>query len=86
MDDHEHPVAELARIYDIHELLFGKTQRWLDVDDALRAELTDRLAQLGYEGELEDAFVAWAGTANLEERVDGVERIDPVVLEQLRKT
>ena len=27
----------------------------------------------------------WAGTENLEERVDGIERIDPVVLEALRK-
>ena len=27
---------------------------------------------------------AWAGTENLEERVDGVERIDPVVLAELR--
>jgi uncharacterized Ntn-hydrolase superfamily protein len=86
VDDHEHPVTELARIYDIHELLFGKTQRWLDVDDVLRAELTDRLAKLGYEGELEDAFVAWAGTENLEERIDGVARIDAIVLEQLRRS
>ena len=29
-------------------------------------------------------FAAWAGTENLEERVDGVERIDPVVLAELR--
>ena len=27
----------------------------------------------------------WAGAANLEERVDGVARIDPIVLEALRK-
>ena len=32
-----------------------------------------------------DAFNAWAGKENLEERVDGVERIDPVVLEELRR-
>ena len=37
------------------------------------------------DGRLHDAFAAWAGTENLEERVDGVERIDPVVLEELRK-
>ena len=39
---------------------------------------------LGYDGELEQAFDAWAGIENLEERVDGVRRIDPVVLAELR--
>ena len=41
--------------------------------------------RLGYDGELDRAFNDWAGTENLEERVDGVERIDPVVLGALRK-
>jgi hypothetical protein len=36
-------------------------------------------------GELQQAFTDWAGTANLEERVDGVTRIDPIVLDALRK-
>jgi len=27
----------------------------------------------------------WAGNANLEERVDGVAEIDPIVLEELRE-
>src|SRR6059058_1165924 len=88
VDDHTQPVAELARLYGIHDLLFGKTprDRWLAVDDELRAELQERLARLGYDGELERAFGAWSGTENLEERVDGVERIDPVVLAELRRT
>jgi uncharacterized Ntn-hydrolase superfamily protein len=85
VDDHEAPVAELARLYRAHTLLFGKTEEWVPVDDELRAELRDRLARLGYEGDLEDAFAGWAGTENLEERVDGVERVDAVVLEELRK-
>jgi uncharacterized Ntn-hydrolase superfamily protein len=87
VDDHEQPVTELARLYGIHQALFGKTPRaqWIDVDDALRTELQERLARLGYDGELDTAFDAWAGTENLEERVDGVERIDPVVLEELRR-
>jgi uncharacterized Ntn-hydrolase superfamily protein len=86
VDDHEQPVSELRRIYDLHDLLFGKTPRetWLDIDDDLSAELTERLAQLGYDGALERALRAWAGTENLEERVDGAERIDPVVLRELR--
>ena len=87
VDDHPQPVAELARLYTIHSLLFGKTPReqWLDVGDELRAELAERLGRLGYDGELERAFGDWSGTENLEERVDGVDRIDPVVLEELRR-
>jgi uncharacterized Ntn-hydrolase superfamily protein len=86
VDDHAQPVAELARLYDTHDLLFGKTPRedWIDVDDALAAELGERLGRLGYDGELARALDAWAGTENLEERVDGVERLDPVVLQELR--
>jgi uncharacterized Ntn-hydrolase superfamily protein len=87
VDDHEQPVAELARLYAMHALLFGKTprERWIDVDDELRAELADRLGRLGYTGELEHALGDWSGTENLEERVDGVRQIDPVVLAELRK-
>jgi len=87
VDDHADPVAELARLYDMHVLLFGKTprDRWLPVDDELRTELGERLARLGYDGDLEHALRAWSGTENLEERVDGAERVDPVVLEELRR-
>lgn len=87
VDDHPTPVAELARLFDLHEELFGATprERWLEVDDALRHELADRLLRLGYEGEFADAFGRWSGSENLEERVDGVERIDPVVLDHLRR-
>ncbi|HVC88286.1 MAG TPA: DUF1028 domain-containing protein [Gaiellaceae bacterium] len=86
VDDHTRPVGELERIYTIHALLFGKTPAsdWVDVGEDLRTELTERLQALGYTGSLESALGEWAGTENLEERVDGVDRIDPVVLEQLR--
>jgi uncharacterized Ntn-hydrolase superfamily protein len=82
VDDHERPVEELRRLYDQHQALFGKTPRteWLPVDEALRAELRERLGRLGYE-RLED----WAGVENLEERVDGDGAIDPVVLAELRR-
>jgi uncharacterized Ntn-hydrolase superfamily protein len=87
VDDHERPIDELRRIHGIHELLFGQTPKedWLDVDDTLARELGERLGRLRYEGELTDAFFRWAATENLEERVDGVERIDPVVLDELRR-
>ncbi len=86
VDDHERPLTELRRLYHLHQELFGKTptQEWIEVDDVLAGELRDRLAQLGYPGELEEAFERWAGNSNLEERVKGMERIDPVVLEHLR--
>ena len=86
VDDHEQPVAELARLHGLHSLLFGRTPhtQWVAVDDTLRAELVQRLHDLGYDGELSRAFGNWAGTENLEERVDGIERIDPVVLSELR--
>ena len=86
VDDHERPIEELRRLYGLHQAIFEKTprDRWLDVDAELARELRERLSRLGYEGELESAFVRWAGNENLEERVEGVERIDPVVLEELR--
>lgn len=50
------------------------------LDSALAKEVRDRLARLGY-----DSLDAWAGAANLEERVDGNDAIDPVVLTALRE-
>jgi uncharacterized Ntn-hydrolase superfamily protein len=88
VDDHERPIEELMRIYKLHNLLFGETprERWLEVDEQLAAEMRDRLDRLGYEDKpLPEAFETWAGAENLEERVDGIDRVDPVVLEQLRK-
>jgi uncharacterized Ntn-hydrolase superfamily protein len=87
VDDHERPIVELRRLYGLHNELFGMTppEDWVAVDQTLSAELRDRLAKLGYAGELGKAFGDWAGTENLEERVDGLERIDPVVLGALRK-
>jgi uncharacterized Ntn-hydrolase superfamily protein len=87
VDDHPRPLEELRRLYSIHQALFGRTPRdeWLPVDAELAAELRERLRRLGYEGELTDALRRWSGNENLEERVDGVEHLDPVVLEALRR-
>jgi uncharacterized Ntn-hydrolase superfamily protein len=86
VEDHELPIEELRRIYTLHDEIFGTTPReeWLDVDEELGAELQERLARLGYEGELEETFTRWTGKENLEDRVEGIEQIDPVVLEALR--
>ena len=87
VDDHARPIGELRRLYALHQELFGVTPRseWMEVDEALAGELRERLGHLGYEGELRQAFFDWAGTENLEGRVDSVEQIDPVVLEALRE-
>jgi uncharacterized Ntn-hydrolase superfamily protein len=86
VEDHERPIEELTRIYRLHQAIFGETPRdqWVQVDDTLAEELRERLGRLGYEGELGDAFLRWAGNENLEERVDGIVAVDPVVLEELR--
>jgi uncharacterized Ntn-hydrolase superfamily protein len=82
VDDHERPIEELRRIYGIHRRLFEVTPRedWLPLEAELRAEVDELLAGLGH-----DSLAAWAGMENLEERVDGDEVIDPVVLEALRE-
>jgi uncharacterized Ntn-hydrolase superfamily protein len=87
VDEHELPLEELRRIYVMHQAIFGETPRdeWLEVDGALGQELRERLGRLGYDGDLAESFFAWAGKENLEERVDGVERVDPVVIEELRR-
>jgi len=86
VDDHPTPIEELRRLYGIHRELFGRTPQedWIEVDAALAEELGVRLARLGYDEELPEAFVRWSGSENLEERVDGIARIDPVVLRKLR--
>jgi uncharacterized Ntn-hydrolase superfamily protein len=82
VDDHPLPLEELRRLYRMHELLFGTTPReeWLPLDGALSEEVRSRLRRLGHE-----TLASWAGVANLEERVDGEQAIDPVVLDELRR-
>jgi uncharacterized Ntn-hydrolase superfamily protein len=82
VDDHERPIEELRRIYGLHQRLFEVSPRedWLPLDGELRSEVDERLGRLGY-GTLD----AWAGVENLEERVDGEDAIDPVVLDALRE-
>jgi uncharacterized Ntn-hydrolase superfamily protein len=87
VDDHPAPIDELRRVYDLHDLLFGQTplDEWLEVDGDLAAELRRCLDGLGFAtGDLAADLVAWAGVENLEERLAGVTRIDPVVLGVLR--
>jgi uncharacterized Ntn-hydrolase superfamily protein len=88
VDDHPAPLSELERLLGLHELYFGATprERWLPVEAALETEVRAALTSLGYaSGDLGADLDTWAGIENLEERVDGVARIDPVVLDELRR-
>jgi uncharacterized Ntn-hydrolase superfamily protein len=82
VDDHQQPIDELARVYELHQQLFGRTpqRQWLPLEGELRTEVEERLARLGH-ASLEE----WASVENLEERVDGSKAIDPVVLDALRE-
>ena len=53
IDDHEDPLAELARLLDLHDLYFGKPdpETLMPLDGALVNEVRDRLARLGHDGE-----------------------------------
>ena len=81
VDDHAQPIIELRRLFGLHQALFGRTpqEEWIPVDDTLRTEIAERLTALGH-----DSLADWAGVENLEERIDGDDRIDPVVLAALR--
>jgi uncharacterized Ntn-hydrolase superfamily protein len=83
VDDAEDPLAELRRIHRLHHDLFGRTPRdeWLPVDAELRAELDGLLAEAGH-----GSLASWAGVENLEERIEGEDAIDPVVLARLRES
>ena len=85
-DDHPEPVAELARIYGLHDSSSGRRR------GSAGSASTTSFAPSSWSGsrtsattgELETTLATWAGTENLEERVDGVDSLDPVVLAELR--
>jgi uncharacterized Ntn-hydrolase superfamily protein len=90
-DDHRDPVGELARLLDVHAMLFDKPDpaALLTLSESLAGEVRDRLARVGYPAaddspeSLDAALASWAGVENLEERiVPG--KIDPLVLAYLR--
>jgi uncharacterized Ntn-hydrolase superfamily protein len=89
VDDHPDPLSELARLLDIHEMLFGRPdpETLLDLTGDLADEVAALLAAAGHppvDGDLNPALASWAGVENLEERLVAG-RIDPVVLAHLRR-
>jgi uncharacterized Ntn-hydrolase superfamily protein len=90
VDDDPEPVGELRRLVDLHDLYFCRPApgTLIELNDALRDEITGALTSLGYVpedlGGFEPAFDRWVGTENYEERnVPG--NIDPRVLDALRR-
>ena len=84
----ERPVEELGRLLQApRAALRQDAARTSGSTSTTRSPRSsqERLARLGFEGDLAEALRAWSGRENLEERVDGIERIDPVVLEELRR-
>lgn len=86
VDDHADPCAELARLLDVHTLLFGKPDpdTLLPLDGVLADEVRGLLAARGHShSDLDTALADWAGIENLEERMVPA-HIDPLVLAHLR--
>jgi uncharacterized Ntn-hydrolase superfamily protein len=87
VDDHPDPVAELARLLDLHTLYFDKADPadLLPLEGELADEVRERLAARGHPDEagLDAALADWAGIENLEERIVAG-KIDPLVLAHLR--
>jgi uncharacterized Ntn-hydrolase superfamily protein len=87
-DDAPEPIAELARMLDLHDLYFGSTpaDQLLPYDAQLTGELAERLAVAGYRsGDVRRDLYDWMGRENFEERWHE-DRLDPVVLQHLRAT
>ena len=86
VDDHVAPVAELARLLDLHDLYFAKPDpdTLLDLEGDMAAEVRTLLAKRGFaDDDLGAALAAWAGIENYEERLVAG-KIDPLVLAKLR--
>ncbi len=97
VDDHPDPVPELGRLLQLHHLFLGasKPEERMRIDRALAVELQTLLLRLAYyngqaDGEwnaaTQQAFAAFTGTENLEERVDvAAGLIDPPALAYIRE-
>ncbi|WP_034384783.1 DUF1028 domain-containing protein [Deinococcus sp. YIM 77859] len=93
-DDHPDPCAELARLLDLHDLLFGRPHRTRELTGEELEWLRALLIQEDYATSLpagpwdpDTEAAAWAlfGTENLEERWVPGGRFDPVALAYLRE-
>jgi uncharacterized Ntn-hydrolase superfamily protein len=95
VDDHPSPIAELARLLELHKLYFfaAAPDDVLAIDDALGREIAGELARGGalppshggaYDDAARDAHVAFMHVENLENRVRADGTIDRQTLGYLR--
>jgi uncharacterized Ntn-hydrolase superfamily protein len=90
VDDHVSPITELGRLLDLHFLYFERPDpaTLLPLEGALANEVADALVAVGYppaeHGSLDDAFAAWSGVNNYEERTLPGE-LDPIVWKILQE-
>ena len=92
VDDHKNPVRELARLLEIHRMLFSKPteEDLLPLKGTLEKEVTAALVATGYVAkrasvaERRKGLERFAGWENLEERIVEGPLIDRHVLEALR--
>ena len=89
VDHHDEPIEELARLLELHHLYFQRPDDAdvIDADAKLEQEIRSHLEQLGKlrTGELWPDLQEYMGWENLEERWVGEGRIDPKVLDYLRR-
>ena len=92
VDEHPEPIKELIRIYNIHQLYFGKPAPGdiLEVDDKMRQDIAANLRTLGYldrnvntDADLYQALTHFMQTENFEERQQPQGKIDQAVLKYL---
>jgi uncharacterized Ntn-hydrolase superfamily protein len=95
VDDHPDPVVELARLLELHRLLFPTpaSLEFVDIDEPVAAELRARLRERSlydgpasgpYDEELRTALFTFVGIENLELRWTDEPRVEFQVLAALR--
>jgi uncharacterized Ntn-hydrolase superfamily protein len=94
VEDHQLPVSELSRLFEMHRLYFPRPQdlAFVDIDEDLAAELRALLSDVGYDSgdaigfdeRLQAALYAFSGTENLEERWSDDAKIERQVLDHLK--
>jgi len=91
VDDHENPVPRLGELIEMHRLYFGKSDesQRVELTGSTLASMTGILQREGYLKDsvtFHDAFHAFIGNENFEERADTEGKwIDAPVLEFLQK-
>jgi uncharacterized Ntn-hydrolase superfamily protein len=95
VDDHGDPVAELRRLFDVHQFYFPRPEalRFVNIDEGLADEIRTLLQRVGYpapagrgyDAGLKEVLFTFVGMENLEERWSDDPRIERAVLDYLRQ-